>query len=137
MPILNNLHSMTKHCRALVLSSLMLIGLGAAPAALADDAEAAKTIAGILVGLNHFPSADDKATLAAIAEDDANGMAVRSLATAVAGIQHSASAEGKAALEQIVMSDMASAQTKSLAKIVLGINHVPSAEAKASLQAML
>ncbi len=131
---------LTKQTKTLVraVSLTALVSLGSlSQVALADDAAATKTIAGVLAGLNHFPSADEKAALAAIASDEGNGMAVRALAGAVAGIQHAATAEGKAAMQQIVSSDMADAQAKALAEIVIGINHVPSAEAKATLQAML
>jgi len=123
--------------RAIASLSLIAFLASVSQVALADDSAAVKTIAGVLVGLNHFPSAEDKAALAAIAADESNGMAVRALANAVANIQHAATAEDKAAMKQIVASDMADSQSKSLAQIVLGINHVPSAEAKASLQAML
>ena len=122
--------------RAVSITALVALG-SLAQVALADDATATKTIAGVLAGLNHFPSAEDKAALAAIASDEANGMAVRALAGAVAEIQHAATAEGKAAMQQIVASDMANAQAKTLAEIVLNINHVPSAEAKATLQEMM
>lgn len=121
--------------RAVALSGLVFLS-SLAQVAWADDATATKTIAGVLAGLNHFPTAEDKAALAAIASDESNGMAVRAVAGAVAEIQHAATAEGKAAMQQIVASDGADAQTKTLAEIVLGINHVPSAEAKATLQAM-
>jgi len=123
--------------RAIASLSLIAFLTSASQVALADDSAAVRTIAGVLVGLNHFPSAEDKEVLAAIAADESNGMAVRALANAVANIQHAATAEDKAAMEQIVASDMADSQSKSLAQIVLGINHVPTAEAKASLQAML
>lgn len=122
--------------RAVSITALVALG-SLAQVALADDATATKTIAGVLASLNHFPSAEDKAALAAIASDESNGMAVRALAGAVAEIQHAASAEGKAAMQQIVASDMANAQAKTLAEIVLNINHVPSAEAKATLQEMM
>jgi hypothetical protein len=131
-------YSISKKITQIVASlSLVAFFASVSQVALADDSAAVKTIAGVLVGLNHFPSADDKAALAAIAADDAHGMAVRALANAVANIQHAATAEDKAAMEQIVASDMTDMQSKSLAQIVLGINHMPSAEAKASLQAML
>ncbi len=53
--------------RAIASLSLIAFLASASQAALADDAAAVKTIAGVLVGLNHFPSAEDKAALAAIA----------------------------------------------------------------------
>ena len=48
--------------------SLVAFFASVSQVALADDSAAVKTIAGVLVGLNHFPSADDKAALAAIAD---------------------------------------------------------------------
>jgi len=105
--------------------------------ALADNAAAASTIAGVLTGLNHFPSDDDKAALQAVAGDDSVGRGFRLIATAVANIQHSATAEDKEILNRIIASDQASADARALAEIVLGINHTASDDARIRLQAML
>ena len=124
----------TRQFAALLMSAVLFCF--AAPAS-ADNEEAVKTIAGILMNLNHFPSADEKETLAKIAEDEAVGQAFRAVALAVHNMQHSATAADKERLSQILASDMAAAEAKALAEIVMGINHMPSAEAKASLQAMI
>lgn len=105
--------------------------------AMADNDSAAKSIAGVLVNLNHFPSAEDKATLKAISEDEGTGPAFRAVALAVHNIQHAATAEDKANMAQVIASDMAEPEAKQLAEIVAGINHMPSADAKTALQAML
>lgn len=103
----------------------------------ADNAEAQKVIAGVLVNLNHFPSDADKAALMAITEDDSVGQGYRALAGAVANISHSANAEGKEVTARIMEASTAPAELKTLAEIVANLNHVASPEAKATLTAML
>ncbi|HAG73515.1 MAG TPA: hypothetical protein DCL66_15060 [Gammaproteobacteria bacterium] len=105
--------------------------------AMADNESAAKSIAGVLVNLNHFPSAEEKVTLKAISEDEATGRAFRAVALAVHNIQHAATAEDKANMAQVIENDMAASEAKELAVIVVSFNHMPSADAKAALQAML
>lgn len=116
------------------LLTIALIGLFS-QFSLADDASSQKTIAGILMNLNHFPSDADKATLMAIAQDESNGRGTRAIATAVANISHAATAEDKETMTRIMGIAQAPAEVKALAGIVLGINHVPSADAKEALQA--
>lgn len=117
---------------------LVVLAFGSfSPLALADDAAAAKSIAAILVGMNHFPSDEGKATLHAITQDDSVSADLKAVALAVHNVQHAATADDKAALAKIVSSSMASTEAKALAEIVVGFNHMPSADAKASLQAML
>ncbi|MFP6806662.1 MAG: hypothetical protein VB957_05710 [Pseudomonadales bacterium] len=99
----------------------------------ADDNAAVKTIAGILVTLKHFPSADDKTALTAITNDAAVGASVKSIAKAVHDLQHKVSATDKTTLDGIASSD----PTKDLADILVGINHIPSADAKAALMGMM
>jgi hypothetical protein len=105
--------------------------------AMADNASAQKTIAGVLNSLNHFPSDADKAALMAISEDDSVGEGYKALAGVVANISHSANAEGKAVAARIMESDMAPADLKTLAEIVANLNHMASADDKAKLMAML
>lgn len=113
-------------------TTFVLIGL-CSQMAMADPVAARKTIAGILSGMNHFASDEQKTQLAAIAADSASGQGNQMIATAVAGIQHAATAEGKAAMEQIIAAEQAPAETKALAKVVLEFNHMASDEAKAVL----
>ncbi|MEX0963563.1 MAG: hypothetical protein WDZ52_05915 [Pseudohongiellaceae bacterium] len=103
----------------------------------ADNADAQKVIAGVLVNLNHFPSDADKAALMAVAEDSSVGRGYRALAGVVSAISHSATAEGKEVTSQILASNEAPADLKTLATIVANLSHTASAEAKATLTAML
>jgi hypothetical protein len=67
---------------------LVVLAIGSfSPLALADDGAAAKSIATILVAMNHFASADSKATLKAITE----GASLRADMKAVALAVHSVS----------------------------------------------
>ncbi len=106
------------------------------PLAFADNASAAKAIAGILATLNHFPSDDDKLVLQEIAADEGVGRGFRAIAAAVANIQHSATDEDKEIMQRILASERAAENAKALASIVMNLNHTPSAEAITSLQAM-
>jgi hypothetical protein len=121
------------------LTALALVTLlGASPAqVLADDAEAAQTIASILTSLNHFPSDEDKAALMAIAGDSSNSQAYRTIAEAVTNIQHSATDADKARLTEIIDNGSAPADARALAEIIMGINHVPSDTAKVRLAAIM
>ena len=118
------------------LVAIVLVGVFS-QIALADNASAAKTIAGILVSLNHFPSDADKAALAAVASDETNGRGFQLIATAVSKIQHAATAEDKEIMNRIIASDRATPAAKALAEIVLGLSHMPSDAAKSRLRAML
>lgn len=114
-----------------------LAGMLVSPAALADNEAAARTIAQVLTGLNHFPSDEDKAALRAVAGDDDVGRAFRAVARAVANIQHSVGDADREALNRIIDADRAAEEAKTLARIALGINHRASDAAKAQLAAML
>ena len=114
---------------------IVLLGLFS-QVSMADNASAAKTIAGVLASLNHFPSDADKLALTDVANDEGNGRGFRLIATAVSKIQHAATSEDKEVMNRIVASDRASADAKILAEVVLGINHSASDDAQAKLAAM-
>jgi len=101
----------------------------------ADDSAAVSTMAGILSHLNHYPSADEKATLMEIQTDASNSEAVQSIARAMHDMKHSVSAEDKVLLGNIVASD-ASDDVRELAEVLAGVLHKPSADAKAKLEAL-
>ena len=102
-----------------------------APVSLAGDNVA--TMAGIVLELQHFPSDDAKASLAAIVNGEASD-AEKTVAMAIAGIEHKVSDGDRAALAAIAADESQAAALRKLAGIVAGINHVPGAEAKAALQ---
>jgi len=82
---------------------LTAIGLFSQIAMAQNDANSAavKQIADIVVGLNHFPSDADLATLDAIIADGELAQGVREMANTVANIEHSANEEGRGAMEAI------------------------------------
>ncbi|KJS08588.1 MAG: hypothetical protein VR73_05165 [Gammaproteobacteria bacterium BRH_c0] len=106
-----------------------------APFAMAEGGGDApvKTMASILAGLNHFPNADQKVQLQAIANDADNSEAVKTIAMAMHDMQHAVSADNKAKLQAIAADANADASVKTLAEILAGVNHMPSPDAKAKL----
>jgi hypothetical protein len=96
----------------------------------------AKTIAGIVSELNHFPNDGQKATLSEIASDTANSEAIRAIAKAVHDMQHAASDADKTRLQAIAADQSASSAERTLAQVVAGMNHMASADAKAQLAAI-
>ncbi|NKB32087.1 MAG: hypothetical protein GKR91_03220 [Pseudomonadales bacterium] len=103
----------------------------------ADNASATKTIAGVLVNLNHFPSDGEKAELAALSEDDGVGRAFRAIANAVANMQHAVSADDKDIMNRIIASERAHANAKLFAEILLDLNHTANDETKVRLQELM
>jgi hypothetical protein len=118
-----------------VLSTLLVLGV-TANVAVAAESKAVQTMAGIVAGLNHFPSAADKATLTTIVDDKATTADERTVAKALLNVQHKAAAGDKASLEAIVADTKATAGVKTLAGTLLSLNHMASADDKAKLQAL-
>lgn len=97
---------------------------------------AASTMASVLVGLNHYPSADDKAALAVIVADPASSADEKALAQIISRIAHQASSGDKAALEAMVGGD-SEAAVKTIAKAILATNHKPTAADIAALKGLM
>jgi hypothetical protein len=117
------------------LSTLLLIGM---TASIANGAEskAVETMAGILTNLQHVPSAEDKQTLAKLAEDKSATADERTIAKALINVQHKVAAADKPSLEAIVSDAKASSEVKTLAGVILSLNHFPSAADKEKLAAL-
>lgn len=98
--------------------------------------DAVSTMASIVAELNHFPSAEQKETLASIKQNENNSEATRIIADAILNIEHKAKPEDVAELKQVAGNAAASEAEKQLAMIVMEINHTASAEAKQALQAL-
>jgi len=118
-----------RHSLAVILIALL------APLASAGD-DSVQTMAGILIKLNHFPSAEEKTTLQAIIASPDSSAATKTIAQAIHDMQHSVSAADKAKLEAIASDPAASDGEKTLAGILAGISHQPGAEAKATLETL-
>lgn len=120
---------------ALILTGIAISSLFATGFALADDV-AIKTMARITMGLNHFPSDDDKATLKGIIDSDDSSEEAADIAMAISNIEHKVVEGDTDRLEDIISDDSTDADARKLASILLRINHAPSDEDKTSLAAL-
>jgi len=116
---------------------VLLIAMQSSFAAPAGEQTALATIANIMINLNHFPSASEKAQLRTIANDEAVSAHERAIATAMANLQHSATATDKRKLSKIMEDESAPAAVKEMASIIFHLNHKPSGEDKQKLKQML
>lgn len=100
------------------------------------DSEAIQTMAKITMGLNHFPSEDDKVTLNAIIDSDDSSDDQAAIAMALVNMQHKVTEGDAKRLVEIVEDEESDASARKLAGILLGVNHTPSGEDKAALAAL-
>lgn len=117
--------------------AILILGLFSSLALAQSDmgkqATPVQTVAKILLNLNHYPSAEEKEKLQAIADNSANSKAIQTIAMAIHNMQHSVSANDKVKLQAIIDSADASNNEKLLAEILIGITHMPGNEAKDKL----
>ena len=107
-----------------------------APAVYAGDAESIKTMANIMMHLNHYPSDSEKSRLQTIV-DNSKSQDVRIIATAIKDLHHMATDADKEQLEKVMNDKQASHEIKQLASIVFHVQHHPSSEDKALLSTMI
>jgi hypothetical protein len=103
---------------------------------LAFAGDATSTMAKILTELNHFPSAEHKASLTEIAASDASAVQ-KELAGIISRIAHQPGGDDKAALQRILAMDDAAPAAKTIAKAILNMNHRPQAEDLAALESLM
>ena len=118
---------------SIIKKTLLVLALGSLGQFALAQADAPKTIANIVTNLNHLPSAEQKATLMAIASNKKNRAAIQTIANVVLNFQHAVTAEDKAKLSAIAADETATAAEKELAQIVANVNHTVNDEAKARL----
>lgn len=106
-----------------------------APVSFAES-NAIATMARILTELNHYPSAEQKVTLAAISKNEGNSEATRAIAEAIHNVEHQAKADDVATLKIVSETESATEKEKQLAEIVMNLNHSVSAETKKALEAL-
>ena len=121
--------------RVLINTLLFLFVLNTS-VALADD-DAIATMAGVMLGFNHFPSADQKVSLQEIVDSDQSSGTEKTLATAILLMQHQATDADKKSLEQIVNDASGSAETRDLASVIHDVQHQANSEQKEILQKIL
>lgn len=93
-------------------------------------------MAEVVVNLQHFPSDEQKAALAKIADDSSYSEAERQVATAISNLAHKVSAEDSERLAAIAANESLHESLRTLAKVLIGINHMPSADDKATLASL-
>jgi hypothetical protein len=91
------------------------------------------TMAGIVADMEHFPSDEEKATLAEIAGDDAADPRIRVIAEAIANIEHRPGEADREKLDEILQDPTASVAMKLVAGAVLRFEHEA---AEADVQAL-
>lgn len=101
------------------------------------ESNAISTMARILTELNHYPSAEQKATLAAISKDENNSDATRAIAEAIHNVEHKAKADDVEKLKIVTETKSSTEEEKQLAEIVMNLNHSVSPETKKALEALV
>jgi len=120
--------------------ALVLTGIGITLLCLTGVVQAEngaiQTMARITMGLNHFPSDDDKATLEGIINSDDTSDEEADIAMAIANIEHKVIEKDIERLSDLINDDSTGEDARKLAGILLRINHAPSDEDKATLAAL-
>ncbi|WP_455221028.1 hypothetical protein, partial [Kaarinaea lacus] len=105
---------------------IFCLSLLATQVLLAAASEATKTMAGIMMGLNHYPSDAEKETLKKLINEGSTTDAEKTIATAMINLEHSATAEDKKKLGKVTGDNSVPEPTRTLAGIVSNLNHKPS-----------
>jgi len=99
-----------------------------------SEQSATRQMAQIVSGLNHRPSADDKATLQAIANSGSD--AEKAIANAILNMEHSISSGSKEKLRMVSKDRNVPESTRELATIVQNLKHKASSADKEKLHSM-
>jgi hypothetical protein len=114
-------------------SALLLSVVGLQPVR-AQESTAVKTMAGILMVVQHFPTDAQKKTLQDLSAASTTTADEKVVIDAMLHLQHSVPAADKAKLEAITKDEKAPAGVKTLATILGRFLHMANAEDKATLQ---
>jgi hypothetical protein len=119
---------------ALASALLLLFAFLVKPIVAAEESKAVKTIAGILMTVNHFPNDDQKKTLTALAAETTTTAQEKVLIQALLGMQHSINAADKPKVEEVMKDPKASEGVKTIAGILDKFLHTASAADKETLK---
>jgi len=122
--------------KKLTLPMMMFAALNFGQVALAEE-DPIKTMANIMVHLEHYPSDSEKKMLMGISKSGSASMNSKTLAGAMINLEHKVNSADKPKLDAIVNDAKASENEKTLAKIILSLNHKPSDADKDSLNQMI
>lgn len=95
-----------------------------------------KTMAQIMMNLNHYPSDSEKETLREISLKSTDSYE-KTMATAMMNLEHSATAADKKKLSKIIEDKAAPEDVKTLAKIIHDLNHKPTSDDKKKLKDLM
>ena len=115
-----------------VIGAALLLAAGPAAA----DTGTIKILARIVLDLNHQPSEEDKAVLAAIVDSDDSSEEAATIAMALSNMQHQVTGADAERLADIVDDDLSDAPARKLAAILLDITGGPSDGDKVILAAL-
>jgi hypothetical protein len=99
----------------------LMITLGAHNAL--ADSDAIRTLATIMMELNHYPTDADKAALTAITTADDSSAEEKAIAAAVLAINHQSAAADQPKLSAIVDDEAQPAALRAIARAVRDVNH--------------
>jgi len=114
-----------------------LLMLGHAGGVAAAENKAVHTVAGILLKLNHYPSASEKETLQKLVDAKATSPQERVLVQALINVQHTASATDKPKLHTLMQDESAPASIRTLASVLYNLNHTASDADKEKLKRLV
>ena len=117
---------------SLMLCALLTLGSGIATAA----SPAVKSMAQIVMDLNHHASSGEKTTLKKIIDNASSTAGERALANALLNLDHEVSGGDKAKLNDLMKNTAAPKEERDLAGILSTLEHKASAADKGKLKMM-
>lgn len=120
--------------RLLFVAALILLGVSAAAPLVAQESKAVKTMAGILMTVNHFPTDEQKKTLQAVSAEAATTAQEKVLIQALLTMQHSVAEAEKTKVQAVVKDQAASAGARAVAGVLERFLHMANEADKAALK---
>lgn len=119
-----------------ILSVLFALALVASPA-LAEETKAVKTVAGMLLTLNHFPNDANKATLKLLVDDKTTTPQELVLVGAVMNLQHTVGAADKPKVDALIADKTTTPAVRTLATVLSKFTHMATDADKTEMKKLL
>jgi hypothetical protein len=120
--------------RLLIVCLMFIAALVAARPAFAEETKAVKTMATMLQTLNHFPNAEQKATLKTLADDKTTTASELVLVNAITNMMHSITPADKVKVDALIADKATTPGVKSIAMILSKFLHMASDADKTELK---
>ena len=124
----------------IALPVIFILSLVATPNVFAADEKigaATRTMAKIMISLNHYPSDADKDQLRKVVMEATTSAQEKTIAQALLNLNHKPADADKPKLEAITKDAATPAAVKSLASILLSLNHKPTDSDAAKLKKIM